>query len=75
MSAMTYETAPAVWRITEQSAGAVDHVVLGDGFRDSYRIGLTIVGMGQDGPEVDAVVIYPCRECGWANACAGDCHS
>lgn len=72
-----YERRPAIWRIVGQTAGAVDFVVLGDTPNDSYRIGITIVGNGDDGPEVESCVFYPCRTCGWAMACAGgeDCHS
>lgn len=71
-------TSPTLWRVVEQCLGAVDAVVVGDQPTDGYRIGLTIVDNGDEGPDVDAMVIYPCGVCGWDNACGAngeDCHS
>lgn len=68
---------PALWRVVDQTTGSVDSVLLGDQSDDEFRVGLTVLHNGEDGPEVDASVLYPCRECGWASACAGGegCHS
>lgn len=64
---------PTQWRILRQELGAVDALVLGDSDDDAYRIALTVV-VGIGGPEIDSSVFYPCRNCGWKDAC-GDCHS
>jgi hypothetical protein len=71
---MSATTAPIFWRVVDQRLGAVDAVLLGDQPNDSYRIGLTIVNGGADGPDIEARAVYPCAACGWANAC-GECHS
>ena len=69
------EHRPAIWRVMHQAAGMVDAILLGDQSNDAWRVGVTIVGHGDDGPEVEATVVYPCRTCGWADACDGECHS
>ncbi len=73
-----FVSAPVLWRITHQELGAVDALLLGDQPHDSFRISLTVVGGGDQGPDVDARVVYPCRRCGWEFACGPsgeDCHS
>lgn len=64
-----------VWRVVEQDTGGdVDRLLLGDDDDDQQRIGVTVTG-GLDGPIAEAVVVYPCRACGWASACDEECHS
>jgi hypothetical protein len=76
-SARSTGTVPQRWAIRHQSIGAVDAILLGDTPDDEYRIGITVTGMGDDAPEVDAILVYPCGECGWRMACGTngeDCH-
>jgi hypothetical protein len=78
MSSHESSVAPILWRVRDQTLGAVDAIVLGDQDNDDWRVGVTIVRNGDEPPDVDAQVIYPCRACGWASACGDhgeDCHS
>lgn len=76
LAEQTYSRSPVVWRVQDWQIGAVDAVLLGDDPGDAYRVSVTIVGGPE--PEVEARIVYPCRECGWASSCGPsgeDCHS
>lgn len=66
---------PISWRVVDRTAGAVDWMLLGDQDNDSFRIAVNV--FDSDVTEAEAQIVYPCRVCGWASACADgeDCHS
>jgi hypothetical protein len=75
---------PQTWRIKWQDQGLTgrgddtvqrDSILLGDAPDDQYRIEVVVTGMGEDDPEVESAIVYPCADCGWANDCPEGCHS
>lgn len=63
------------WRVVDRYPGRdAEKVLLGEDFTDEFRIGLDI-SYGDDGVEVDATVVHPCRTCQWSNTCIEGCHS
>lgn len=65
------------WRVVEQevSHDKPDTILLGLDADDAYRIGVTFKPDPDGDPEVGVQLVYPCRECRWANTCEEGCHS
>lgn len=60
------------WRVVSQEG---ERIVLGHDDEDEFRLGITL---SLDGDQMvpDAIErFYPCRACGWRNACVEGCHS